>query len=253
MDARPIGVFDSGIGGISVLRNMMRLLPNERFIYFGDNKNAPYGTKTEEEILELSKRDVQLLLDKSAKAVVIACNTATSSAAEYLRQTLSVPIIGMEPALKPASFMRKDGKIGVLATPATLSQKKFQNLMERYGKHALPISCAGLMEFAERGEIEGERLEAFIGELFRPYSHISFDALVLGCTHYVFLKRAIAQVLKNANLVDGNEGTARQLKNVLTQREMLTDALEGGAELITSGDSERLLPLMRRLLAAEIE
>ena len=252
MNRAPIGVFDSGIGGISVLRNMVRLLPNENFIYFGDDKNAPYGTKTEEEILSLSVNDVNFLLEKGAKAVVIACNTATSASAAYLRENLDLPIIGMEPALKPASMVRKNGMIGVLATPATLRQKKFRLLMEKYGQYALPIPCPGLMEFVERGEIYSENLLSFLKELFKDYSHENLDAAVLGCTHYVFLKKAVSEVLKGVELFDGNEGTARQLKNVLSERGLLSDAVSGSVEMHTSGEKDRILPLMRALFAENI-
>lgn len=249
MNRAPIGVFDSGLGGISVLRNMVRLLPNEKFIYFGDDKNAPYGTKTESEILSLALKDVDFLLKKGAKAIVIACNTATSAAAAYLRENLDLPIIGMEPALKPASMVRKNGMIGVLATPATLRQNKFRLLMEKYGQHALPIPCPGLMEFAERGETYSENLIDFLKSLFKDYSSENLDAAVLGCTHYVFLKKAVSEVLSNVPLFDGNEGTARQLKNVLASKNLLSDEAEGGIELHTSGDACRILPLMRSLFA----
>lgn len=248
MDARPIGVFDSGIGGISVLRNLRAALPGEDFIYYGDDANAPYGTKPEEEILRLAENDVKFLTDFGVKAIVIACNTATSAAAKTLRERMTLPIIGMEPALKPASAMRKNGVVAVLATPATLRQQKFQALMEKYGEHAISVPCAGLMEFVERGEIEGEKLDGFLEETFKPYRDTEIDAAVLGCTHYVFLKDAIACALPGVPLVDGNEGTARQLKRVLEEKGLLNDGNTGSVRLYTSGDGEKLIPLMKTLL-----
>lgn len=252
MDARPIGVFDSGIGGLSVLRNMRALMPEETFVYYGDNKNAPYGTRPEAEILRLAQADVDFLMAQNVKAIVIACNTATSAAAQTLRETMDIPIIGMEPALKPASMMRREGIIAVLATPATLRQRKYQLLMERYGDHAVPIPCAGLMEFAERGEVEGPRLEAFLSRMFMPYRGVKIDAAVLGCTHYVFLRDAIAGVMKDVPLVDGNEGTARQLQRVLTENHLLNEGGKGEIRLFTSGNQEELLPLMNRLLQTKV-
>lgn len=253
MNSNPIGVFDSGLGGVSVLRNMCSLLPKEHFIYFGDDKNAPYGTKTEEEILRLAIDDVSFLLEKNVKAIVIACNTATSAAAEHLRRTLSVPVIGMEPALKPASLSRRNGIIGVMATPATLKQKKFRLLYEKYGEHALPIPCPGLMEFAEKGILSGEEIDSFLENLFKPFKEkYPLESVVLGCTHYVFLKRAIQKALPGITLYDGNEGTARQLKRVLEERNWLNNEGKGSVAMYTSGTEDSILPLMWSLFREKI-
>lgn len=252
MRSRPIGVFDSGLGGVSVLRNMSALLPKEDFIYFGDDKNAPYGTKSEEEILRLAIDDTSFLLQKNVKAIVIACNTATSAAANHLRETLSVPVIGMEPALKPASLSRKEGVIGVMATPATLKQKKFRLLYEKYGDHAMPIPCPGLMEFAEKGILSGEEIDVFLKKLLAPYRKFPLESVVLGCTHYVFLKAAISKALPGVILYDGNEGTARQLKRVLEERNWLKETGEGSVSMYTSGDESHILPLMWSLFREKI-
>lgn len=253
MNFRPIGVFDSGLGGVSVLRNMHALLPNEDFIYFGDDKNAPYGTKTEEEILRLALEDVSFLLEKNVKAIVIACNTATSAAAKHLRETLSIPVIGMEPALKPASLNRKNGVIGVMATPATLKQKKFKLLYEKYGEHAMPIPCPGLMEFAEKGILDGEEIDSFLKDLLNTYlEKYPLESLVLGCTHYVFLKGAIQKAVPGITLYDGNEGTARQLKRVLSERGWLSQKDKGSVKMYTSGDENSILPLMWSLFREKI-
>ncbi len=232
---------------------MTRLLPNERFVYFGDNKNAPYGTRPEEEILDLSKRCVDFLISKNAKAIVIACNTATSAAAACFRNNMDIPIIGMEPALKPASLMRKNGKIAVLATNATLRQNKFRLLMQKYGEHAFPLPAPGLVEFVERGELDGKALEAYLEGLFSPYRDIPIDGVVLGCTHYVFLKHMISKSVPGAFLVDGNEGTARQLANVLNQRGLLRTSGEGSVSFFSSADDEKIVRFMRRLYETEIE
>ena len=252
MRSRPIGVLDSGLGGVSVLRNMSALLPKEDFIYFGDDKNAPYGTKSEEEILRLAIDDTSFLLQKNVKAIVIACNTATSAAANHLRETLSVPVIGMEPALKPASLNRKEGVIGVMATPATLKQKKFRLLYEKYGDHAMPIPCPGLMEFAEKGILSGEEIDVFLNKLLAPYRKYPLESVVLGCTHYVFLKAAISKALPGVILYDGNDGTARQLKRVLEEKNWLKETGEGSVSMYTSGDESHILPLMWSLFREKI-
>lgn len=245
----PIGVFDSGIGGISVLRNMRADLPREDFIYFGDDKNAPYGTRPEPEILRLAEADADFLLEKNVKAIVIACNTATSAAAAVLREKLSIPVIGMEPALKPASLFRRDGMIAVLATSATLRQEKFRHLMERYGEYAVPVPCPGLMDYVERGITEGAELDAFLRERLAPFRSYHFEAAVLGCTHYVFLKDAIQRVMPGVRLFDGNEGTSHQLRRVLSERGWLKEEGEGSVQLFSSAQNPAVIRLMQRLLA----
>lgn len=247
----PIGVFDSGIGGISVLRNMRADLPREDFIYFGDDKNAPYGTRPEQEILRLAEADADFLLKKNVKAIVIACNTATSAAAAALRGKLSIPVIGMEPALKPASLFRKDGMIAVLATSATLRQEKFRHLMERYGEYAVPVPCPGLMDYVERGVTEGAELDAFLQKVLAPFRDYRFDAAVLGCTHYVFLKDAIQKAMPGVRLFDGNEGTSHQLRRVLSERGWLKEEGKGGVQLFSSAENPAVIRLMERLLATK--
>lgn len=243
----PIGIFDSGVGGVSVLRDMARLLPHERFIYYGDNLNAPYGVKQEEEIRTLAMHVADVLLGYDVKALVVACNTATSAAVNQLRAKLDIPVIGMEPALKPASQMCHGGKVLVLATPATLRQNKFQHLNELYGQNAVIQPCGGLMEFAEAGMLEGDEIDRYLDECFAPYRGVQLDAAVLGCTHYVFLKRAIGKALPGVPLVDGNEGTARRLRYLLREGNMLRESGEGSVCFMTSGDEKVYLPLMKRL------
>jgi len=243
----PIGVFDSGVGGISVLGELARTLPREDFLYFGDNLHAPYGTKPEEEVLGYVRGVMDHLLARDVKAVVIACNTATSVAAATLRAELELPIIGMEPALKPAAEQRKAGQILVLATPMTLRLPKFQALYQRYGEGAVPLPCPGLMDLVEAQAFD--QIRRYLQELFLAYDMSQVDAVVLGCTHYVFLRPILQAILPSHVLIlDGNAGTARQLARVLEQRDLLND--RGGAiGLETSGDPARILPLMENLLA----
>jgi len=242
----PVGVFDSGVGGISTLREMIRELPEERFVYFGDMENAPYGTKTSEEVIDCVHHVVDHLMKKNIKALVIACNTATGAAAATLRSELSIPVVGMEPALKPASKARKNGSVLVLATPLTLHQEKFENLMKQYGQGAVKVPCPGLMELVEADD--GEGALNYLKELFLKYPPEKVDAVVLGCTHYVFLKDMIRDLLPDRiTITDGNAGTARQLRRVLGERGLLNPEGPGSVELETSG-TKRDLELMEKLL-----
>ena len=242
----PIGVLDSGVGGISTLGAMTRLLPGETFLYYGDTRNAPYGTKSTEEVIALVRRVAEYLEDEGAKALVLACNTASGAAAATLRQEKSMPVIAMEPALKPAYEAAHRGKILVMATPLTLRQEKFIRLMEKYGENAVPLPCDGLMELVERENMAGA--EAYLERLFSSWDMGTVAAVVLGCTHYVFLKPMIREMLPaDIILTEGNEGTARQLKRVLEQRELLNPAEKGRVIFHTSGDAETVIPVMERL------
>ena len=242
----PIGVFDSGVGGIGTLAALRRELPDESFLFYGDTANAPYGTKSRDEVMGCINRIMAHLLEKDVKAVVIACNTATAVAAAELRARYDLPIIGIEPALKPASEVRREGSILVLATPMTLRLEKFRALYERYGEGAIPLPCPGLMELVEREANEEAR--QYLLELFSPYDLTQVDAVVLGCTHYVFLRPILQEILPpTVSVLDGNEGTARQLRRVLTAKGLLGGG-PGSVTLETSGDPAVVLPVMRRLL-----
>lgn len=249
---RPIGVFDSGVGGISVLREAARLLPREDFIYYGDNAHAPYGTKTEREIRALTWRVVLFMLERDAKALVIACNTATSASAAFLRRHLTIPIIGMEPALKPASVYKSYGAILVMATEATLSLPKFQNLMNEYGEGAYPVPCNGLVELIECGCFDCDELHLLLDSLFAPFENTHIGAIVLGCTHYVFIRKAIASHFPAGTpIVDGNLGTARHLTHILKERGLLrpsSSTVPGKVAFVTSGDAETVIPFMKTLV-----
>ncbi|MCL2544664.1 MAG: glutamate racemase, partial [Clostridia bacterium] len=246
---RPIGIFDSGMGGVSVLARARALLPAEDFLYYGDNGYAPYGIRPPQQVMERVRWVAGHLLERGAKALVIACNTATSVAAAELRAELALPVIGMEPALKPASLCRHGGHILVMATPMTLALPKFAALMERYGQDAVPLPCAGLVEFVERCELEGDTLYRHLARIFGDWPRKPVDAVVLGCTHYLYLRRAIAALFPNTPLLDGNQGTARQLERLLAERGLLRAGdHQGTVVLETSGDEKSVIPLMRRLL-----
>lgn len=248
----PVGIFDSGVGGISVLREAVRVLPHERYIYYGDTAYAPYGTKPADEVLERVLAISDFLLARRVKALVIACNTATGVAAQSLRERLQIPVIGMEPALKPASEMRRGGSVLVMATPVTLSQPKFSRLMEQYGEGAIAVPCPGLMEFVERGALHGSALHAYLADLLSPFRERQIDCVVLGCTHYVFLRDEIRAFFPDSTqVIDGNGGTVRQLKRRLEEIGVLRTSGEGGVVFETSLSDPQNLQKMRALLDLE--
>lgn len=245
----PIGVFDSGVGGIGTLAQLLHELPCERFIYYGDTAHAPYGTKPTEEVMGYIRQVVAKLLEQDVKAIVIACNTATSVAAAQLRAEMpDFPIIGIEPALKPASELRQDGTILVLATPVTLHLPKFAALMEKYGEGAVPLPCPGLMELVENMDFDGA--QAYLTDLLSNVDLDCLDAVVLGCTHYVFLRPVLKKILpRRVAVLDGNMGVARQLRRVLDSRGMLNTNGCGGVEMQTSGENAKeVQSVMEKLL-----
>jgi len=248
---RPVGMLDSGLGGISVLAQALRGLPGEDYVYFGDTANIPYGDKEPEEVLRLTRQAVDKLIFHNCKAIVIACNTATSVAAQQLREELSLPVIGIEPALKPASLLPGEGQILVLATQVTLRLAKFQALMERYGDHAVPVPCSGLMECVEAGQMEGPQVHRLLQNLLTPYLDKPIKAVVLGCTHYPFLRHAIAGFLPQGTpLIDGNEGTVRQLGRRLREENLQApEGWQGGhVTFLSSSNDEATVRRMQTML-----
>lgn len=251
---KPIGLFDSGVGGISVLKEAISMLPNENFVYFGDSKNAPYGTKTVEQIQKLSFQAVEFLLEKEAKAVVVACNTATSAVIEQLRQQYSyMPIIGIEPALKPAVELREKGKILIMATPVTLAEVKFGKLMDAYSEEAeiQPLPCPGLADLIEKGNFESVEVKDYLANKLAPYLNEDIAAIVLGCTHYPFVKKQILAILnKEVTIIDGSMGTAKQLKRQLEGNNLLSDRKESGTVEIYNSfkENKEIIDLSYRLL-----
>ncbi len=248
----PIGVLDSGMGGISTLRELIARLPQESFLYYGDDKNAPYGTKTAEEVRILAENCVLHLMERSPlKAVVIACNTATGAAAEYLRQKYpDLPIIGAEPALKPAVEYKENSRVLVMATPLTLQTMKFKELEKRVGlgSTVLELPCPGLMEFVEQGIVEGDELDALLHTLLDPYIG-KVDSVVLGCTHYPFLRRPIARILgENVPLFDGNEGIAAETERRLAARGLLKRGGIGSVLYDTSSQNPGTRQIAMKLL-----
>lgn len=253
-----IGIFDSGMGGISVLADIIKLMPNEKYIYYGDSKNAPYGTKTPEEVKELSIKICDFFISKGVKAIVVACNTATSAAINELRKRYDIPIIGMEPALKPAIELELDGKTVVMATAMTLKEKKFSALMCKYGKklEIIKLPCPKLVQLIESGIMEGEVALDSIRNCFKGVNMEEISSIVLGCTHYVFLRDDINEFAgAKARIIDGNKGTARHLKNVLKEKKLLkaTGENEVSLEIYNSKEDRHIIELSKKLLVFRLE
>ncbi len=245
-------MFDSGLGGISVLRCLRRELPGENYLYFGDSANAPYGTRPIEEVRALTLQNISALYDRGIKAAVIACNTATSAAIGLLRDRFrEIPVIGMEPALKPAVLEHPHGVVLVLATPLTLREEKFSHLLADYDTKAriVKLPCPELVEFVESGDLDGPAVRAYLSERLGPWRGRA-DAAVLGCTHFPFLRGAIRDVLgEGTALYDGGEGTARETRRQLRLRDLLrTDDSPGNTALENSRNDPRETALSRLFL-----
>lgn len=219
----PIGIFDSGVGGISVLQHIHTLLPHEQLLYMADSKYAPYGNKSAEEIQARCIEIAEFLIRKDVKALVVACNTATAAAIDTLRQRYKLPIIGMEPAVKPAAEASKNGVIGVLATIGTLKSAQFAELLESYGRNVKVITqeCTGLVECIERGELNNLHTKSLVQQYCTPLLAEGADTIVLGCTHYPFIAKLIRQVVgKNISLIDTGAAVANQLKRQLIENNL---------------------------------
>ncbi len=247
----PIGVFDSGVGGISVLGELYKLMPNENYIYLGDSKNAPYGTKPEEEIKKHTKESIKRLTGLGVKAVVIACNTATSVAAAELRQSYDIPIIGIEPAVKPAVTSHKGENVVVMATPMTLKKEKFLNLMDSYSdiSKIIPVPCPNLVEIIEKGVTSGKEIDEYLKKLFNPFESTKINVIVLGCTHYPFIKNAIKNSFDyEVDIIDGGYGTAKETKRRLAEENLLNLSEEKGKiEFISSKENEDEIDIMKMM------
>lgn len=240
----PIGVFDSGLGGLSVLAAIKKIMPNENLIYFGDSANAPYGVKTRQQVKQLSISICDYLVDQGAKAIVVACNTATSAAVSDLRKRYSIPIIGMEPALKPAVEQTETGIVAVLATALTLKESKFLGLLEQFrtGRRIFSIPCPELVTLVEAGILEGEMAETAVSESLKNVDIANLSAVVLGCTHYVFLKQVFEKALGPKTLIiDGNRGTVLHLKRLLEDRNHLSQSASVGNVRIENSAGEILI------------
>jgi len=244
-----IGVFDSGVGGVSVLKRLTELMPHERFVFYGDSAHAPYGDKPTDWVLHRSRLIVDGMRESGAKAVVIACNTATSVAAATLRaESPDFPLIGIEPALKPAALAAHHDRILVMATATTIRLDKFHRLAREYGSRSdiVTVPCRGLADLIETGDLDGRAMRDLLERYLSPYRG-TIDGVVLGCTHYPFVAKQIRAIVGDVPLYDGGPGTARQTRRLLEAADALAPtSQEGGIEFRSSNNTPQQLELYRR-------
>lgn len=251
MQSAPIGVLDSGMGGLSVLHALRRAMPHERFLYYGDNANAPYGPRPPEEIRALTLRTARALMARGVKALVVACNTANSAAGDMLRDCLPIPVVGVEPDLADAHDRAGGKRVIVFATQATLALPLYRDMRKRCCPDAVSIPAPELVMMVERGVLDGAEPEAFFREKLRPWAAEEIGAIVLGCTHFIFLRPVLSSIVPGVPVFDGVEPVIDDLRKALSRAGALADSGEGGAELLTSSGEPGIRARMRALLAAE--
>jgi len=256
-DPRPLGMFDSGMGGLSVLREVRFLLPHEDLVFFADNAHCPYGSQTEAFVRGRVLHIADFLLRQGAKLLVVACNTASIAALDTLREQYpAVPIVGMEPAVKPAAAATRNRRIGVLATTVTLHGERFGTLLQRYAQdiEVFTLPGIGLVERVEAGQLDTPETLAWLRTLLAPLIEAGVDTLVLGSTHYPFLRPAIAQVLgPGVTIIDTGAAVARRIHQLLQEHDLFAPGEKAGGEtLYTSGDPTAVAPVMARLLGRPV-
>lgn len=241
---RPIGIFDSGVGGTSIWREIVQLLPTEKTVYLADSKNAPYGSKSQEEIQQLSIKNTEILLTRGCKIIVVACNTATTNAIDHLRKTYEVPFIGIEPAIKPAALRTKTKKVGVLATKGTLSSSLFHSTSKIHaaGIEVFEQEGKGLVELIEAGKAESAEAQALLEAYVSPMLEQGIDCLVLGCTHYPYLIPILLKILpENVQIIDSGFAVAKQTKMVLEKKGLLKVTADDSKHTLYSNSSLKVL------------
>lgn len=251
--SKSIGVFDSGMGGISVLGDLIEKMPEENFIYYGDSANAPYGEKSKSDVRKLTIAACDFLISKGVKAIVIACNTATSASIVELREKYDIPIIGMEPAIKPAIEDDAHKTIAVMATDLTLKEDKFNVLVETLSgeEDIIRVPCPEIVKLVEEGIIDGDRMEDVIEACFTRAKAKDFGSVVLGCTHYLFVKNVIERVFPNTDIYHGNYGTVNRVSQLLKERNELKTVKAGGLKncrIYSSSDDHYMIKRMLKLL-----
>jgi len=254
----PIGIFDSGVGGLSVLRAIRSQMPEESVIYFGDQGHIPYGPRPMEQIRNFCEAITRFLLDCDAKIIVVACNTASAAALKYLRDTFpDVSFVGMEPAVKPAAEHTHTGKVGVLATPATFQGALYASVVERFanGVELFQDTCVGLVQEIEQGNLNGEETRQILDDALLPMLEKDIDIVVLGCTHYPFVIPLIQQIVgENVRVIDPAPSVAKQVRRVLEAKGLKNVSNErANVKFYTSGDIEGLKSLLPLLLGVSGE
>ncbi|MEC8175542.1 MAG: glutamate racemase [Bacteroidota bacterium] len=248
MKNNSIGFFDSGIGGITIWESVNRLLPNENTIYLADSKNSPYGKKPNDELTNISKENVEFLINKKCKLIVVACNTATTNSINFLRKSYNLPFIGIEPAIKPAALNTKTGKIGVLATKGTLGSSLFEKTSNIHGQNVEIIEQhgLGLVELIEKGIYSGSKIDSLLKEYLNPMLENNIDKLVLGCTHYPLIKKSIKKIINESiTIIECSEAVALQTERVLIKSNLINSGTEKSKKLFyTNGDKNVLNSLL---------
>ena len=239
----PIGLFDSGIGGTSIWKEIHELLPNEDTIYLADSKNAPYGQKSKDEIIALSIKNTEFLLKQNCKMIVVACNTATTNAIKELRERYDIPFIGIEPAIKPAALNSKKQTIGILATQGTLNSELFHQTVEQYQNTKIIEQIGhGLVALIEKGEINSPKMNKLLHTYLEPMIEANIDYLVLGCSHYPYLIPQIKKIVpKKIKIIDSGEAVARQTKKIISENIGLNSQLENGNSVFYINSDTRVL------------
>ncbi|NUQ24950.1 MAG: glutamate racemase [Saprospiraceae bacterium] len=251
----PIGIFDSGIGGLTVANAIVNILPHETLFYFGDTAHVPYGGKSAETVVKYSHDIVSFLLDQGCKAIVVACNTASAAALASLRHNWpSIPIIGMEPAVKPASSATQTGVVGILATRGTFSSERYANLVDRFG-HGITVlenPCIGLVELIEAGLVDDAITENFLHQILTPMLDKGADTFVLGCTHYPLVRPLIERIIPpSATIIDPAPAVARQLQRRLQHLSLLSDQRTDDHHFFVSGDPHAFHTMAKRFFLAD--
>ena len=244
---QPIGIFDSGVGGTSIWREIHSLLPLEHTLYLADSAHAPYGEKSRQEITDLSVKNTRKLLEMGCKIIVVACNTATTNAIKHLRSEFSIPFIGIEPAIKPAALNSRTKVIGILATRGTLSSELFAVASDLYSQNAKVVEVVGtgLVKAIEKGDLNSESTEMLLRSLLSPLLKANIDYLVLGCSHYPYLIPLLKKILpEGVKIVDSGLAVANQTKNVLKDLDLLADSQQSPPEFFSNGNPEILRSLV---------
>jgi glutamate racemase len=254
----PIGIFDSGVGGLSVLREIRSLMPNENIIYFGDQGHVPYGPRSMEQIQNFSEGITNFLLQHNAKIIVVACNTASAAALKYLREKFpDVQFVGMEPAVKPAAEKTQTKKVGVLATPATFQGALYASVVERFASDVeiFQNTCNGLVNQIEAGELDSEKTKKILEDALLPMLEKNIDTVVLGCTHYPFVIPLIEKIVgENVRVIDPAPAVARQVERLLEGRGLRNSSKENAeAVFFTSGDVKLTENVVSKLISEKVE
>lgn len=239
-NSNPIGVFDSGVGGTSIWKEIVQRLPYENTVYFADSKNAPYGIKPKEEIIDICIKNTEYLINKGAKLIVVACNTATTNAIDVLREKFSIPFIGIEPAIKPAALATKTGAVGILATKGTLSSHLFYNTSHKFASHIQIIEQegTGLVPLIEANKIDTPEMESLLRSFLEPMMKKNIDYLVLGCSHYPYLIPKIKEIIGNkVTIVDSGFAVAKQTEKILNDFTLVNPSLEIGNHCLVSNSN----------------